>query len=51
MKDWKTSLGGLGVGIPMIINGVAAKDWGMVISGVAAILMGLFAKDTQTAQG
>jgi len=51
MKNWKTSLLGSLAGLPMIIEGAISKDWGKVITGVAAILLGLFAKDANVTGG
>ena len=46
MKNWKTSVLGAVGGLPMIIQGVINQDWAMVITGVASVLLGFFAKDS-----
>lgn len=47
MKDWKTTLSGLGVGIPLIIKGLTIDpiDWVSVTSGIMSIVAFFFAKD------
>jgi hypothetical protein len=44
-KNWKTSTTGIIGAIPQIATGIQTKNWSLVISGVATILMGLCAKD------
>jgi hypothetical protein len=41
----KTTLFGAVAGIPMILEGVASKDWSKIATGVGTLLIGLFAKD------
>ena len=42
----KTSLFGAIAGLPLIIDGVSGKDWTKIASGIGALLVGLFAKDS-----
>ena len=51
MKNWKTTVMGSVAGLPQIITGIISKDWGSVITGVATILMGIFAKDSNVTGG
>lgn len=45
LKNIKTTIFGAVAGLPQIIEGVAQKDLGQIIVGVATLLVGLFAKD------
>lgn len=45
IANFKTSIFGTVAGLPMIIEGVAAKDWSKIAMGVGTLLIGLFAKD------
>ena len=51
MKNWKTSLAGAIGGLPQIIQGIIAKDWAAVGSGVALMIVGFFAKDNDVTGG
>lgn len=42
----KTSLFGAVAGLPLIVEGVGTKDWTKIASGIGALLIGLFAKDS-----
>jgi hypothetical protein len=41
----KTSVFGAVAGLPLLIDGIASKDFSKIISGIGAILVGLYAKD------
>jgi hypothetical protein len=41
----KTTIFGALAGLPMIVDGVAHKDWAKIATGVGTLLIGLFAKD------
>ncbi len=45
--SWWTSTAGTVVGLPQIIEGLSSKpiNWTLVIQGIAAMLLGLAAKD------
>lgn len=49
MKNWKTTVGGLVVGIPQLLVGIGLVDgtnkWLGLSTAVGALLLGLFAKD------
>jgi len=45
LQNIKTTLFGAVAGIPMIVQGVASKDWSKIAVGVGTLLIGLFAKD------
>lgn len=50
VTNWlTTSLGGI-AGVPQIVQGYTSvpKNWGLVITGVATIVLGLVAKDAGT---
>jgi hypothetical protein len=44
-QNIKTTIFGAVAGIPMILDGVAHKDWAKIATGVGTLLIGLFAKD------
>lgn len=48
LKNIKTTLVGSIAGLGLIIDAVQQKDWAMAISGVATVILGLFAKDHDT---
>jgi hypothetical protein len=41
----KTTVFGAVAGLPLLIDGIATKDFSKIFSGIGAILVGLFAKD------
>jgi hypothetical protein len=45
LRNIKTSLFGSIAGLPMITEGIAHKNWTMLISGIGILLTGLLAKD------
>ena len=45
----KTTLFGTVAGLPIIIDGIAQKNIGTILSGIGALLVGLFAKDSSNA--
>lgn len=47
-KNIKTTLFGSIAGLSILGDGIAQKDWAMIISGIATLLTGLFAKDHDT---
>ena len=51
LKNWKTSATGIIGAVPQIVTGVQTKNWGLLISGIATVLMGLFAKDGDVTGG
>ena len=48
IKNIKTTLVGSIAGLGLIIDGFQQKDWALAISGVATVILGLFAKDHDT---
>lgn len=51
MKNWKTTLAGALGGLPQIITGIINKDWAAVGSGIALLIVGLWAKDHDVTGG
>jgi hypothetical protein len=49
-KNIKTTLFGAVAGLPIIIDGIAHKNIGTILSGLGALLVGLFAKDSSNAE-
>ena len=47
-KNIKTSLFGSVAGLPLVVEGISKKDYALVISGVATLVLGLMAKDHDT---
>ena len=45
IANFKTSIFGAVAGLPMLIEGMVAKDMSKVAMGVGTLLIGLFAKD------
>lgn len=45
-RNIKTSVFGAVAGLPLIVEGVASKDWAKVATGLGTLLIGLFAKDS-----
>lgn len=41
----KTTVFGAVAGLPIIIDGIATKDFAKIFSGIGALLVGFFAKD------
>jgi len=48
LKNIKTSLFGSVAGLPLVVEGISSKDYSLVISGVATLILGLMAKDHDT---
>lgn len=48
LKNIKTTLFGSIAGLSILGDGIAQKDWAMIIGGIATLLTGLFAKDNDT---
>ena len=48
LHNIKTTLFGSVTGVTLIADGVASKDWALVLAGLGAFLTGLFAKDHDT---
>jgi len=46
LKNIKTSFVGSIAGLSLIFDAIATKDWSLAVSGVATMLLGLFAKDS-----
>ena len=44
-KNVKTSIFGAVAGLPLIVEGVASKDWSKIATGLGTLLIGLFAMD------
>lgn len=44
-KNRKTTTGGALAGVPLIIEGIQSKNWGLALAGLGMVLTGLFAKD------
>ena len=59
VKNWKTTLAGLVVGIPLILHGsgvdhvghVGSTDWLGIVSGIGALFMGAYSKDHNVTGG
>jgi len=51
LKNLKTTIAGSIAGLPMILNGISAKDPVQVISGLGILITGLLAKDAHTTDG
>jgi hypothetical protein len=49
-KNIKTTLFGAVAGLPLIVDGIAQKNIGTILSGLGALLVGLFAKDSSNAE-
>lgn len=43
--NWQTSVAGICTGLPVLIQGSLTKNPEQIISGVGAILLGIFSKD------
>ncbi len=48
LKNWFTSLFGTVAGVPQIVEGLTSspKNWALVITGLATLMLGLTAKDS-----
>jgi hypothetical protein len=44
-KNIKTTVFGAVAGLPLLVDGIASKDYTKIFSGIGALLVGLFAKD------
>lgn len=44
-KNIKTTVFGAVAGLPLLVEGIATKDFAKIFSGIGALLVGLFAKD------
>jgi len=47
LNNIKTSLFGAVAGLPIIFEGIQKNDWQLVLAGVGALLIGVFAKDAK----
>lgn len=47
-KNIKTTLFGSVAGLSLLGDGIAKKDWALIVSGIGTLLVGLFAKDHDT---
>lgn len=45
IANFKTSIFGAVAGLPMLVEGIVAKDISKIAMGVGTLLIGLFAKD------
>lgn len=45
VANFKTSIFGAVAGLPMLVEGIVAKDLSKVAMGLGTLLIGLFAKD------
>jgi hypothetical protein len=45
LQNIKTSVFGAVAGLPIIVEGIATKDWTKIATGLGTLLIGLFAKD------
>lgn len=45
LKNIKTSLAGSIAGLPLILDGLASKNWVQIVSGIGILITGLLAKD------
>ena len=45
IANFKTSIFGAVAGLPMLVEGIVAKDVSKIAMGVGTLLIGLFAKD------
>lgn len=45
LKNIKTSIAGSIAGLPLILDGLATKNWVQIISGIGILITGLLAKD------
>lgn len=46
-ENVKTSLFGAVAGLPIILQGIEKNDWQLVLAGIGALLVGIFAKDAK----
>jgi len=46
LKNIKTSFFGSIAGLGLLADSIAKKDWAMAVSGVATMILGLLAKDS-----
>lgn len=49
IANFKTSIFGAVAGLPMLVEGIVAKDLSKVAMGLGTLLIGLFAKDNDVA--
>lgn len=51
--NWLTSIAGTVAGVPQIIEGWTSqpKNWGKIITGIATVIIGLSAKDSNVTGG
>lgn len=45
LKNIKTSIAGSIAGLPLILDGLATKNWVQIVSGIGILITGLLAKD------
>ena len=50
IKNWLTTVFGGVAGIPQIVEAVSTKpiNWQLLITGIATLLLGIFAKDADS---
>jgi hypothetical protein len=49
-KNWRTTGAGCVGGLPLLVEGITAKDWGKAAYGLGLILVGFFAKDSSKSE-
>jgi hypothetical protein len=47
LSNLKTTIFGAIAGLPLILEGVATKNWEKVLEGLGILLIGIFAKDAK----
>jgi len=48
LNNIKTTIFGAVAGLPLLIDGIANKDFAKIFGGIGALLTGLFAKDADS---
>ena len=48
LNNIKTTIFGAVAGLPLLIDGIASKDFAKIFGGIGALLTGLFAKDADS---
>jgi hypothetical protein len=46
-QNLKTTIFGAVAGLPILLEGLASKNWERVLEGLGIILIGIFAKDAK----
>jgi hypothetical protein len=49
-QNIKTTISGAIAGLPIIVHGIEQKNISLILAGVGALLVGLFAKDSSNAK-